>query len=86
MLHRRKLASAAFGVCRFRLAHSWLKWFHAMDIQAATEFEAAIAVGAEIDALGEPRLPFGIMAYVAIASGAEALWLGLIGWWLLNLF
>jgi hypothetical protein len=34
----------------------------------------------------EPRMPFGVLVFAVVAFGSEALWLGLIGWWLLNLF
>jgi hypothetical protein len=30
--------------------------------------------------------PFGIVAFIVMAVGAEALWLGPIGRWLLHLF
>jgi hypothetical protein len=38
------------------------------------------------EATREPRMPFGVMVFAIVAFGTEALWLGLIGWWLLNLF
>jgi hypothetical protein len=31
-------------------------------------------------------MPLGVIVYVAAAGLAQALWLGLIGWWVLNLF
>jgi hypothetical protein len=34
----------------------------------------------------EPAMPLGVMVFAVVAFGSEALWLGLIGWWLLNLF
>jgi hypothetical protein len=34
----------------------------------------------------EPPMPLGVMVFAVLAFGSEALWLGLIGWWLLNLF
>jgi hypothetical protein len=34
----------------------------------------------------EPRMPLGVMMFAVVAFGSEALWLGLIGWWLLSLF
>jgi hypothetical protein len=34
----------------------------------------------------EPEMPLGVMVFAVVAFGSEALWLGLIGWWLLNLF
>jgi hypothetical protein len=39
-----------------------------------------------VTAAREPRMPFGVMVFAVVAFGSEALWLGLIGWWLLNLF
>jgi hypothetical protein len=56
------------------------------DIQAALDI--GVAVAAEITAVetSDPRMPFGVIVFAVIAFGAEALWLGLIGWWLLNLF
>jgi hypothetical protein len=39
-----------------------------------------------VTAAREPRMPFGVVVFAAVAFGSEALWLGLIGWWLLNLF
>jgi hypothetical protein len=34
----------------------------------------------------EPRMPLGVIVFAVVAFGSEAFWLGLIGWWLLNLF
>jgi hypothetical protein len=34
----------------------------------------------------EARMPLVVMVFAVAAFGSEALWLGLIGWWLLNLF
>jgi hypothetical protein len=56
------------------------------DMQAATDTEVAAVVGTSVEEAREPRLPLGVIVYVVLASGAQALWLGLIGWWLLNLF
>ena len=56
------------------------------DVQAATDIELAAAVGAPIEAERKQRMPLGVIVYVVLAAGAEVLWLGLIGWWLLNLF
>jgi hypothetical protein len=39
-----------------------------------------------VDATHEPEMPLGVVVYVVIAFGTEALWLALIAWWLLNLF
>jgi hypothetical protein len=56
------------------------------DIQAAPVTEVAAAAEGTVDATGEPPTPFGVIVFAAVAFGSEALWLGLIGWWLLNLF
>jgi hypothetical protein len=53
------------------------------DIQAATDIEV---VAAAVDATREPPMSFGVIVFTTVAFGSEALWLGLIGWWLLNLF
>ena len=57
-----------------------------MDVHAASEMEVVAVVGAEIDAAGEPPMPLGFIVFAALALLAQVLWLGLIGWWLLNLF
>ena len=57
-----------------------------MDIQAAGEMDVAIAVGSLSEAEHQGRMPLGVIVYVALAAAAQALWLGAIGWWLLNLF
>ncbi len=56
------------------------------DIQAATVVEAAAAAETTVDATGEPPMPFGVIVFAVVAFGGEALWIGLIGWWLLHLF
>jgi hypothetical protein len=59
------------------------------DVQAAAsaaDMEVAIAAGTAVEAAGEPRMSFGVIVFAVVALGTEALWLGLIGWWLLNLF
>jgi hypothetical protein len=56
------------------------------DIQAATNMEVAAAAGTTAGASSEPQMPLGVIVFAFVAFGAEALWLGLIGWWLLNLF
>jgi hypothetical protein len=38
------------------------------------------------DEKAHARMPLGIIVFAVVAFGSEALWLGLIGWWLLNLF
>jgi hypothetical protein len=56
------------------------------DIHAASDMEVVAAAGITIDATREPPMPFGVIVFAAVAFGSEALWLGLIGYWLLNLF
>jgi hypothetical protein len=56
------------------------------DMQAATDLEVAAAAGTTADAAREPQMPLGVIVFAVVAFGTEALWLGLIGWWLLNLF
>ena len=56
------------------------------DMQVATDMEMAAATGTTFDATREPQIPLGVIVFVVVAFGTEALWLGLIGWWLLNLF
>jgi hypothetical protein len=56
------------------------------DMQAAIDMEVVAAAGITVDATREPPMPFGVVAFAIVAFGSEALWLGLIGWWLLNLF
>jgi hypothetical protein len=53
---------------------------------AATEMEMVATAGIAVDATSEPPMPFGVIVFAVVAFGSEALWLGLIGWWLLNLF
>jgi hypothetical protein len=55
-----------------------------MDIRASSEMEVAAAVGSQAE--HQEQLPLGVIVYVASAGAAQVLWLGLIGWWLLNLF
>jgi hypothetical protein len=55
------------------------------DVQVATDIDLAPAAIEPIEARKE-RMPLGVIAYVVLALSAEALWLGLICWWLLNLF
>jgi hypothetical protein len=59
------------------------------DLQAtasATNIELVAAAGNRDEAADEARMPFGVMVFAVVAFGSEALWLSLIGWWLLNLF
>jgi hypothetical protein len=53
------------------------------DVQAATDLD--LAAGSQLKAR-ERHFPLGVIVYVVLASTAQILWLGLIGWWLLNLF
>jgi hypothetical protein len=53
------------------------------NVQIATDMTIAAETA---EATEEPRMPFGVMVFAVVAFGSEALWLGLIGWWLLNLF
>jgi hypothetical protein len=53
------------------------------DVQAATDLD--LAAGSQLK-VRERRFPLGVILYVVLASAAQILWLGLIGWWLLNLF
>jgi hypothetical protein len=54
------------------------------DVQAAVEME--LAATSQPEAARERRYPLGVIVYVALALAAQIFWLGLIGWWLLNLF
>jgi hypothetical protein len=56
------------------------------DIQSAADMEVVAAIGITVDATREPPMPFAVILFAVVAFGSEALWLGLIGWWLLNLF
>jgi hypothetical protein len=56
------------------------------DMQAATNMELAAAARTAVGASSDPQMPIGVVVFAVIAFGTEALWLGLIGWWLLNLF
>jgi hypothetical protein len=56
-----------------------------VDVQVAAEVELA-ATGSPTETECEPRTPLGVIVYVVLAVTAQALWLGAIGWWLLNLF
>jgi hypothetical protein len=56
------------------------------DIQAAADMELAAAATSQLEAARERRFPLGVIVYVVLALAAQVIWLGLIGWWLLNLF
>jgi hypothetical protein len=54
------------------------------DVQAATNTE--LAASSQFGAARERRFPLGVIVYVVLAVAAQVLWLGALGWWLLNLF
>jgi hypothetical protein len=54
------------------------------DAQAATDME--LAASSQLEAVRERRFPLGVIVYVVLAVVAQVLWLGALGWWLLNLF
>jgi hypothetical protein len=56
------------------------------DMQAATDVQVVTLAGLTVDASREPSMSPGVIVFAVVAFGSEALWLGLIGWWLLNLF
>jgi uncharacterized membrane protein YccF (DUF307 family) len=57
------------------------------DIQAATDIALAAAAQAPIEAEHVRRMPpLRIIVCAVLALVAQVFWLGLIGWWLLNLF
>jgi hypothetical protein len=53
---------------------------------SAVSMEVVAAANTWVEATREPQMPFGVIVFAVLALGAEALWLGLIGWWLLHLF
>jgi hypothetical protein len=56
------------------------------DMQAATDMEVVATAGTTVDVTRESQMPLGVIVFAVVVSGAEVLWLSLIGWWLLNLF
>jgi hypothetical protein len=56
------------------------------DVQAATDVELAATVAPPAHAEREQRMPFGFIVFGGLVLVVQVLWLGLIGWWLLNLF
>jgi hypothetical protein len=54
------------------------------DVQATTNLE--LGATSQYEAVRERRFPLGVIVYVVLAVAAQALWLGALGWWLLNLF
>jgi hypothetical protein len=51
-----------------------------IEFQAATDME--LAVGSQLEAAREREMPLGVIVYVVLGGAAQALWFGLIGWWL----
>jgi hypothetical protein len=59
------------------------------DMQSAASsanIELVAAADSRDEASPESRMPLLVIVYVILASVAQVLWLGLIGWSLLNLF
>jgi hypothetical protein len=56
-----------------------------IDVQATTA-DMELAATSQLEAAPERRFPLGVIVYVVLALAAQVIWLGLIGWWLLNLF
>jgi hypothetical protein len=56
------------------------------DVQATTDMELAATVVPPIQAEREQRMPLGFIVFGGLALVVQVLWLGLIGWCLLNLF
>ena len=54
------------------------------DVQAAADIE--LAAISQLKAARERRFPVGVIVYVVLAVAAQVLWLGALGWWLLNSF
>jgi hypothetical protein len=44
-----------------------------IDIQAASHMEVASVAGAPVETTGEPPMPLGVIVYVVLGSGAQAL-------------
>jgi hypothetical protein len=76
------------GVCILPL---WLAHPFEMDCKQWTSERPAkwkwpAVIGTEINAASEPRMPLGLIVFGGMALVIQVLWLGLIGWCLLNLF
>ena len=56
------------------------------DLRAATNMEVAAVAGSTADMTRESQMPLGVIVFAVVAFATEALWLGMIAWWLLNLF
>jgi hypothetical protein len=56
------------------------------DVPAVTEIEVGALAAAPVEAARKPPMPLGLIVFAALAAVAQVLWLGLLGWWLLNLF
>jgi hypothetical protein len=54
------------------------------DVQTATNME--LVASSQFEAARKRRFPVGVIVYVVLAVAAQVLWLGALGWWLLNLF
>jgi hypothetical protein len=54
------------------------------DVHAATNME--LAARSQLESARERPFPLGVIVYVVLAVAAQVLWLGALGWWLLNLF
>jgi hypothetical protein len=54
------------------------------DVQTATNME--LVARPQFEAARKRRFPVGVIVYVVLAVAAQVLWLGALGWWLLNLF
>jgi hypothetical protein len=58
------------------------------DMQAAASAAniELVAAARNPDEEAHARMPLGVIVFAVVAFGSEALWLGLLGWWLLSLF
>jgi hypothetical protein len=54
------------------------------DVQTATNMK--LVASSQFEAARERRFPVGVIVYVVLAAAAQVLWLGALGWWLLNSF
>jgi hypothetical protein len=56
------------------------------DTQVAADVELAAAAAQPIEAERERRMPLAFIVFGCLALVVQVLWLGMVGWWLLNLF
>jgi hypothetical protein len=56
------------------------------NVQPTTNVELSAAVAPPISAERAERMSVGFIVFSCLALVGQVLWLGLIGWWLLNLF